>query len=62
MDKGKPRAIMIRIDGGPLEPFDAVRNRALADSAAFAIVGGGFVLAYTKDYAATKRRELNAGR
>jgi hypothetical protein len=58
----EPRAIMIRIDGGPLEPFDAVRNRALADFAAFAIVGGGFVLAYTKDYAASKRRELNAGR
>ena len=55
LDRGKPRSIMIRIDGGPPEPFDAISNRVLSEFAAVAIVQGGFIVAYTKDYAMRQR-------
>ncbi len=55
LDRGKPRSILVRIDGGPIEPFDAIGNRALTEFAAIAIVGGGIVVAYTKDYATRLR-------
>ena len=55
LDRGKPRSILVRIDGGAFEPFDAINNRALSEFAAIAIVSGGIVVAYTKDYATRLR-------
>ena len=56
LDRGKPRSIMIRIDGGPPEPFDAISNRVLSEFAAMSVVQGGMVFAYTKDYALRQRQ------
>jgi hypothetical protein len=62
LDKGKPRSILIRIDGGPAEPFDHISNRALSEFAAIAVVGGGIVVAYTRDYATRVRGRRQASR
>jgi hypothetical protein len=56
LDRGKPRSILVSIDGGAVEPLDAIRNRVLSEFAAIAVVHGGIVIAYTKDYA-TRRRQ-----
>lgn len=55
LDRGKPRSILVRIDGGPAVPFSAISNAALSEFAAIAIVAGGNVVAYTKDYATRLR-------
>lgn len=56
LSRGKPVPIRIRIDGGPAEPFDAISSRVLSEFAAIAVIQGGNVVAYTKDYALRKRR------
>jgi hypothetical protein len=51
--RGKPQSVMVRIDGGEAQPFATISHRQLAEFAAFAVIGGRLVLAYTKGYAAT---------
>ena len=49
---GKPRSVVIRIDGGPPQPFATISQRALEEFAALVVIGR-VVMAYTKAYAAT---------
>jgi hypothetical protein len=60
LDRGKPRSITVRIDGGPAEPFDVVSSRVLSEFATMAVVSCGTVVAYTKDYALRQRRRSSA--
>jgi hypothetical protein len=56
MDRDKPRSIMVRIDGGPAMPFDAISSRVLSEFATMAVIQGGIIVAYTKEYALQQRR------
>ena len=51
--QGKPRSVMVRIDGGDPQPFASISQRELDQFAAIAVISGRLILAFTKSYATT---------
>jgi hypothetical protein len=61
MVRGKPRSVLVSVDGGPATEFNAVSARNLGEFAMVVVAGNSMVMAYTKLYVENRARARRSG-
>jgi hypothetical protein len=60
MVRGKPRSVLVSVDGGPATEFNAVSARNLGEFAMVVVANNSMVMAYTKLYVENRARARRA--